>query len=111
VSWTRSGASFRDPSGFVFIRDDVVYRQVQGSYGAEYDQLLESGLYDELASRRLLVLHREAPFDVAAADGAYRILEPEPVPFISYPYEWRFSSSGTPPCSRWTSSAGPSPGA
>jgi SAM-dependent methyltransferase len=91
VSWTRSGASFRDPSGFVFVRDDIVYRQVQASYGAEYDQLLESGLYEELASRRLLVPHREAPLDAAAADGAYRILEPEPVPFISYPYEWCFS--------------------
>jgi hypothetical protein len=91
VSGTRSGASFRDPSGFVFVRDDVVYRQVQASYRAEYDHLLESGLYDELVSRRLLVPHREVSLDAAAADGAYRILEPEPVPFISYPYEWCFS--------------------
>jgi hypothetical protein len=91
VSSTRSDASFRDPSGFVFFRDGVVYRQVQESYRAGYDQLIASGLYDELVTNRLLVPHREAPLETATAQGAYRILEPELIPFISYPYEWCFS--------------------
>jgi len=40
------GASFRDPSGFVFEREGVIYRQVNRSYAADYDRLLSSGLYD-----------------------------------------------------------------
>lgn len=91
MSVTRSAASFRDPSGFIFVRDDVVLRQVQAAYRAEYDHLLASGLYDDLAGARLLIPHREASLDAAVADGAYRVLEPERVPFISYPYEWSFS--------------------
>jgi ribosomal protein L11 methylase PrmA len=91
VSPAPSGASFRDPSGFVFFRDGVVHRQVQGSYRAEYDHLVGSGLYDELAGAGLLVPHREVPVDAAMRDGAYRVLQPDPVPFVSYPYEWCFS--------------------
>jgi hypothetical protein len=91
VKAKRSGASFRDPSGFVFFRDGVVHRQVQQSYGAEYDFLVDSGLYDELASERLLVSHEELPLDEALSAGAHRVLRPDLVPFISYPYEWCFS--------------------
>ena len=38
------GASFRDPSGFVFEREGILYRQVNRSYAAECDRLLSSGL-------------------------------------------------------------------
>jgi hypothetical protein len=47
------GASFRDPSGFVFEREGVFYRQVDRSYAADYDRLLPSGLYDALVERGL----------------------------------------------------------
>jgi hypothetical protein len=33
----KSGASFRDPSGFIFIRDAVVYRQVNLAGRESYD--------------------------------------------------------------------------
>jgi hypothetical protein len=91
VSGRRSGASFRDPSGFVFVRDGVVHRQVQQSYRAEYDHLVGSGLYEDLAADGLLVRHREMPLDAALSEGAYRVLRPDPIPFLSYPYEWCFS--------------------
>ncbi len=32
------GASFRDPSGFVFERDGVLYRPVNRSYAADYTE-------------------------------------------------------------------------
>jgi len=38
-------ASYRDPSGFVFRKDGLYYRQVNESYRADYDELLRSGLY------------------------------------------------------------------
>jgi ribosomal protein L11 methylase PrmA len=91
MSVTVDPASFRDPSGFVFRRDGVLYRQVQPRYGRDYDLLLGSGLYDSLADAGLLVRHHEVDPSAAVSPGAYRVLKPEPVPFISYPYEWCFS--------------------
>jgi len=38
-----------------------------------------------------LLPHEEASLESAATGAAYRVLEPEPLPFISYPYEWSFS--------------------
>lgn len=83
--------SFRDPSGFVFTRGGALYRQVQESYRDEYDRLMSCGLYPKLVDDGLLVAHTEDSLDLAAAPGAYRVLRPERVPFISYPYEWCFS--------------------
>jgi len=83
-------ASFRDPCGFVFRQDDVLYRQVNERYREDYDLLMGSGLYAELVASGLMVSHEEAMADDAEF-GAYKILEPAEVPFISYPYEWCFS--------------------
>lgn len=88
---TRSGASFRDPSGFIFSRDGELFRQVNNSYQKEFDKLVISGLYDDLTAQGKLVRHSEtseAPADVSLA---YKVIRPEPVQFISYPYEWSFS--------------------
>jgi len=84
------GASFRDPSGFVFEREGVIYRQVNRSYAADYDRLLSSGLYDALVERGLLVAHDEVSIAPTGRGDPYRIIRPRRVPFISYPYEWCF---------------------
>jgi hypothetical protein len=84
------GSSFRDPSGFVFRRDGVLYRQVNESFRPQFDFLIESGLYRSLTEQGLMVSHQEADLSTAAAPGAYRVLRPDPVPFVSYPYEWCF---------------------
>ncbi|MBL7644672.1 MAG: class I SAM-dependent methyltransferase [Candidatus Hydrogenedentes bacterium] len=85
----RLAASFRDPSGFVF-RDDqgVLLRQVNAVYGPHYDQLMDSGLYAKLVKRGLLVSHEEISLERALTSEAVRVLAPEPIKFISYPYEW-----------------------
>ena len=46
----RVGGSFRDPCGFVFVRDGRVLRQVNKRYQTDYDQLIQSGLYDALVA-------------------------------------------------------------
>ena len=84
-------ASFRDPSGFVFLRDGLICRQVNQAYKEDYDHLVNSGLYDELARDGLLIPHREVSLQYAVSGDAYKVIEPEPIPFISYPYEWCFS--------------------
>jgi SAM-dependent methyltransferase len=90
-------SSFRDPWGFLFEQDGVLYRQVNEGCRTSYEALMGSGLYDELVGKRLLVPHVEVeePRGGAVARpgggaGACRILKPDLVPFISYPYEWCF---------------------
>jgi len=85
------GSSFRDPSGFLFRKDGVLYRQVNQVYKEDYHQLMDSGLYQDLVEAGLMIPHWEAPFDLALNESAYKIIRPEPVTFISYPYEWCFS--------------------
>ena len=85
-------SSFRDPSGFVFLHDKMVHRQVNNSFAASYDAFISSGLYDKLVERKLLVAHEEiTDGSVAGTRDCYRILKPQQIPFISYPYEWSFS--------------------
>jgi hypothetical protein len=83
--------SFRDPSGFVFRRDGVLYRQVGQIHRAQYDRLIDSGLYEALVEARLLLAHEEVARDLALSTDAYKVLRPTPIDFISYPYEWTFS--------------------
>lgn len=84
-------ASFRDPSGFLFRQDDVIYRQVNLVYKGNYDHLMDSGLYQELVKDNLLIPHEEVGMESPLPEPAYKIIRPEPIPFISYPYEWCFS--------------------
>jgi ribosomal protein L11 methylase PrmA len=84
-------SSFRDPSGFLFYRDGLIYRQINISYKRNYDRLMNSGLYKALTDTELLIPHEEVNIDSSAPDKAYKIIKPEPIPFISYPYEWCFS--------------------
>lgn len=86
-------SSFRDPSGFIFHRDGVLYRQINLSYKENYDLLISSGLYRKLTDGNLLIPHEEVDSKVAQEDGAYKVIRPREVPFISYPYEWCFSET------------------
>ena len=83
--------SFRDPSGFVFYNHGEIYRQVNLSYQANYDQLIQSGLYHALVDSGLMIPHEESEFLPPQPDRAYKVIKPAPIPFISYPYEWCFS--------------------
>ncbi len=84
-------ASFRDPSGFLFRYEGKLYRQINKVYADDYRQLNESGLYDRLVKKGLLIPHTEAHEELAQTGDALCIIQPQLVPFISYPYEWSFS--------------------
>jgi len=83
--------SFRDPSGFLFFRNRSLYRQVNLVYRDNYDLLIQSGLYDKLVQEHLLIPHQEVDLPPADPEKAYKVIQPEPINFISYPYEWCFS--------------------
>jgi hypothetical protein len=83
--------SFRDPSGFIFWQDGAIYRQVNTAYKENYDHLINSGLYRSLVDSGLLIPHEEVDMAHASSDQAYKVIKPETLPFVSYPYEWCFS--------------------
>lgn len=86
----RLGASFRDPSGFVFTSNGRPYRQVNRVFAEQFEACTSSGLYDGLTSDGLLVAHTREDLSLAHTADAHAVLAPAVVPFISYPYEWCF---------------------
>ena len=86
----RVAGSFRDPSGFVFERHGVLYRQVNQSYRPIYEQLVESQLDQLLIERGWMIPQREVNEPPLESSLSYKVLQPDRVPFISYPYEWSF---------------------
>lgn len=87
----RVSASFKDPSGFVFTKNGKLYRQVNKRYKTKYLRLFESGLYTKLTKNKLLIPHKEMSMNLKSTQDAYKIISPQKIPFISYPYEWCFS--------------------
>jgi len=84
-------SSFRDPSGHLFYDESKLLRQVNKCYQKDYDFLMDSSLYDKLINSGLLVRHTELNNHHGFNAECYKILEPKPINFISYPYEWCFS--------------------
>src|ERR1035437_7457673 len=88
----KENSSFRDPSGFIFYQENKVYRAITHLYKEEYDLLIESGLYDLLIKKKYLIPHQEVKEPLLVEDNnVYKILQPELIEMISYPYEWSFS--------------------
>jgi len=83
--------SFRDPSGFVFCRDGSIFRQINLVYKENYDFLIKSGLYKCLTDSNLLIPHEETGINGPEPSKLYKVIKPEKMSFISYPYEWCFS--------------------
>ncbi|MEK6615508.1 MAG: SAM-dependent methyltransferase [Bacteroidota bacterium] len=84
-------ASFHDPSGFIFTYENEIYRAIAPSYFENFSLLTKSELYKTLISKKLIVEHSEREFFLPGEYSTYKIIKPEKIPFISYPYEWCFS--------------------
>lgn len=84
-------ASFRDPSGFMFVEGSEIFRQVNFFGKDNYDYFMEYGLYNALVKDSLIVTHEEVNNFEKTDPVKYKILKPHKIPFISYPYEWSFS--------------------
>jgi hypothetical protein len=82
-------SSYRDNDGFVFEMDGQVYRQIHPQYEVHYNALMQSGLYDELVKRKWLISHTEINESQLRTQHG-RVIHPEQIAFISYPYEWSF---------------------
>lgn len=87
----RCPGSFRDPDGFLFYSERQLYRQVNQAYREDFELLISSGLYDALVKADLLIPHVEMQLSASHDSRACKVIRPERVSFISYPYEWSFS--------------------
>lgn len=88
-SSTPLSSSFRDRAGFVFVSAGKLYRQVNKSYAQQFEHLHTSGLFKKLTELHLIVPHSEVERAPVTHD-AYKIIQPELIPFVSYPSEWCF---------------------
>lgn len=83
-------ASFRDPNGSLYFENGNLVRKVNFIYKKNYDFLIKSGLYVKLVGKKYLIPHKELKVDKKDMQ-VYKVLKPDVVPFVSYPYEWCFS--------------------
>jgi SAM-dependent methyltransferase len=86
-------SSFRDPDGYVFSYEGIVYRQIAPSYKTDYEQLMNSGLYASLVQKGLLVAHEDVTLERVKSIPyvlAHKIICPQQLSFISYPSTWSF---------------------
>jgi len=79
-------SSFRDISARIFVSNNgEILRHINDC--ASYTLLIKSGLYQELLDKNMIIPHEEI-----CSEAGTTIIKPELVPFISYPYEWSFST-------------------
>lgn len=83
--------SYKDPSAFVIKKADGIHRYITEDYKDEYDQLMDSGLYENLIVKGLMISHKEELSSRVIDENIYKTLFPEQINFISYPFEWSFS--------------------
>lgn len=78
-------ASFRDPSGYMFHDSDTLRRLINPIYFPQYQKLKSSGFFKTLIDQGLLISHEET-----SVSEEKIVITPEPIPFITNPYEWSF---------------------
>lgn len=84
-------SSFRDNSGFIFYEKGEIFRAISRSYKENYEKLIKSGLYDLLVNENLIIPHTDNYTGNNYKGSIYKIIKPQKINFISYPYEWCFS--------------------
>ncbi len=84
-------SSFRDKSGYVYTAEGEIYRSVRNLYKENYDFFINSGLYEKLVAENLIIPHIEINNFSLSDSEIYKVLKPERIKMVSYPYEWCFS--------------------
>lgn len=84
-------SSFRDPCGHICNFDGQLYRQINKKGSDDYQHAVSSGFYDILHSKGYLISHKDVSKDFTLGPDVHALLQPDYIPFISYPYEWSFS--------------------
>ena len=86
--------SYRDPSGSIFCHQDRIYRTINECAAPEFEFARDSGILPKMVEDGICVGYKEvnrSHFSELPSNVCY-VLEHPKLPFISYPYEWSFSS-------------------
>ncbi|WCO00843.1 spermine/spermidine synthase domain-containing protein [Psychroserpens ponticola] len=83
---TRHSSSFRDPSGYIFIDEGILKRSISPIYFKQYEALKKAKIFENLSKAGVLIPHTE----LSVSDKEI-VIQPEQIPFITYPYEWSFN--------------------
>jgi len=78
-------SSYKDKSAQVGFLDNKIVRKINKSYFETYDFFINSGLYNALLEKNLIIPHTKLE-----ENEEFIIIEPEEI-FISYPWEWSFA--------------------
>ncbi len=82
--------SYKDPTARIVKKEDGYYRYIFQEYKAEYDHLMQSGLYQDLIEEGVLIAHQEITID-SDNNIVYKLIYPTQIPFQSYPFEWSYN--------------------
>jgi ribosomal protein L11 methylase PrmA len=113
----QSSASFRDPRGHIYLSPDRVFRTISFLAADDFNFVRGTGLIKKLIVEKKLLSETQIDIDIKDCRGdrqspveifkknqqgraplaptiepPYKILEHPRLPFISYPYEWTFST-------------------
>lgn len=90
--------SYKDNAARVVQEEGLFYRYIFDEYQAEYDHLMQSGLYKALLDKGYIIAHKEVA--LMEGDSAtntnpqqlnfYKKLLPKQIAFQSYPFEWSY---------------------
>ncbi|MFT7633047.1 MAG: SAM-dependent methyltransferase [Mariniblastus sp.] len=97
MSVQRIAGSFRDPSGFVFLRNEEVFRSIDDDCHALLAELENEGKLTDWVDRQLIVgtefVESGDLFDELRDElpETKHFLRHERIPLVTYPYEWSVS--------------------
>lgn len=76
----------------MFLQNGVVYRQINKSYQNDFERFVGSGLLEKLVTSGKIIAHQDVSLvKFGQTADAWKVIRPEKIPFLSYPYEWCFS--------------------
>ena len=84
--------SFRDPFGYVFHKNNSVFRTILSPAKKQYEAIRDKGLIEESIDQGFLIGSKELTSTTVPPElsEAEYVIKHEKIPFISYPYEWSF---------------------
>jgi ribosomal protein L11 methylase PrmA len=92
VAIHQDSASFRDPFGYVFHKNDTVFRAILSPAKKQYEAIRDKGLIQESIAQGFLIESEELALTLVPPElnEAEYVIKHKTIPFISYPYEWSF---------------------
>jgi SAM-dependent methyltransferase len=90
---TLEPGSFRDKSSRVFYEGEKVYRALSRQALAHWNLLQKTSFYPAFSRQGKIVPTHQVSLEVlpeSMRDSWEAVLQHEPIPFLSYPYEWSF---------------------